>query len=116
MEKNKRELGIVHYKTSFLNFSNYYHSIDEVFRHYDISENFTNFDFEKKYAFHQYKNIVFVKLNFNDVENWHILLSNVIGKHLTLESANFSGDHEYNKLYQEIISVGEFAIEKTKMY
>jgi hypothetical protein len=95
----KESLGIISYKKKYLNNNEYYHSIDELFRHFNISETFTKFDFDKKYAIHQHGNMVFIKIRFRDINDWGKILSDIFGKEITMFSDNLTENKEYRDLY-----------------
>jgi len=103
-DKNKESLGIVSYKKNFLNQNEYYHSIDELFRHFNISETFTAFDFDKKYGLYQHENMVFIKLRFCDINEWGKILSGILGKEITTFPDNLTENKEYFDLYTEFKS------------
>lgn len=100
-DKNKEALGIISYKKVTFNYYEYYQSMDELFRCFNISENFTKFDFDKKYGIHQHENMVFIKLRFCDINNWDKILSDIFGKEITLHSDNLTEQKEYYELYKE---------------
>lgn len=101
LDKNKEQLGIISYKKINFNYYEYYHSIDELFRNYNISETFTNFDFDKKYGIGQYENIVFIKLRFCDIDDWGKILSGIFGKEIKILPDNLTEQKEYYNLYKE---------------
>jgi hypothetical protein len=104
LDKNKESLEIISYKKINCNYYDYYHPIDELFRHYNISETFTNFDFDKKYGMHQYENIVFIKLRFCDINDWSKILSGIFGKEIKILPDNSTEQKEYYNLYKEFKS------------
>jgi hypothetical protein len=101
LDKNKESLGIIYFKKVFINLNEHCQAIDELFRHFSISETFTNFDFDKKYGINQYENMVFIKLRFCDIDDWDKILSNIFGKEITMYSDNLSETKEYYELYKE---------------
>jgi hypothetical protein len=104
LDKYTEYFGVLNYKKQLLNNTEYYHPIDELFRHFDISETFTDFDFDKKYGMYQHENMVFIKLRFCDINNWGKILSEIFGKKITLFSDNLSEHKEYYELYKEFKS------------
>jgi hypothetical protein len=104
LDKNKESLGILSYKKNFYNYYEYYHSIDELFRHFNISETFTNFDFDKKYGMYQHENMVFIKIRFCDIDDWGKILSDIFGKEITMFSGNLTEKKKYFELYKEFTS------------
>ena len=77
-----------------------YHSINEVLEHYDIPL-FDTFDFEKRYNIVKKDNKVIVKILFKDIENWSSILSEILGKEITIHNDNISENKEYFNLYKE---------------
>jgi hypothetical protein len=104
LDKNKESLGIMSYKKLLINRNDYYHSIDELFRHFNISDTFNNFDFDKKYGTYKHENMVFIKLRFCDISDWDKILSDIFGKEITIFSANLSENKEYYDLYKKFKS------------
>lgn len=101
MDKHKEYFGVLYYKKKFINIKDYYHSIDELFRHYNISESFTRFDFEKKCGIYQHENIVFIKLRFCDIDNWSQILQNIFGMKFNMIADNLSIQKTYHEKYVE---------------
>ena len=77
-----------------------YHSVNIVLDKYNI-EHFKYFDFEKRYNIIEKENLVIIKLLFKDIHNWDLILSEILGKKITLYSANISKYKEYYNLYEE---------------
>ena len=75
-----------------------YHSIDEIMQHYDLPL-FDTFDFEKKYNLLVYKNINFIKLRFNDINDWSKILGNIFNIPITLKNDNMSETKDYANVY-----------------
>lgn len=103
-DKYKEDLGILSYTKAHLNYNDYYHSSDELFRHFNISETFTNFDFDKKYGTYKHENMVFIKLRFCDISDWDKILSDIFGEKITIFPDNLSEHKEYYELYKEFKS------------
>jgi hypothetical protein len=78
-----------------------YVSINEVFDHFNIPY-FTSFDFEKKYNILYYKNITFIKLIFEDINEWGNILSTIFNKPITIYNDNMSENKLYNNEYKII--------------
>lgn len=76
-----------------------FQSIDEIMKHYDIPV-FTNFDFEKGYNIVKKDNIHFIKLRFNDIQNWSKILSNIFNRNINIISDNISDNKEYAHIYK----------------
>jgi hypothetical protein len=100
-ENQKKELELIYLNIYNLNNCDYSHPMDELFRHYNISETFTEFDFEKKYAIREHNNITFIKLRFSDIDEWDKILSNAFDKKMTLKSDNLSINKKYAEIYKK---------------
>jgi hypothetical protein len=101
LDKHKNDFGILHYDKRNINVKDYYNSIDEVLRHYNISDTFVNFDLEKKYGIMKYKNMVFIKLRFCDIDEWGQILSKLFGKDITMKPENLTKFKENVDLYNQ---------------
>jgi hypothetical protein len=75
-------------------------SIDEVMNHYGMPK-FTNFDFKNKYNIVKKDNIIFIKIRFNDINEWSDILSTIFKKKIVTYNANLTSDKSINKLYNE---------------
>jgi len=78
-----------------------YVSINELFDYFKIPY-FKSFDFEKKYNITYYKNITFIKLRFEDINEWGAILSSIFGKNITIYNDNISEYKHYSKIYKII--------------
>ena len=74
-----------------------YDSIDEVLNHYHLPL-FKTFDFDNKYNMIEKDNIVFIKLRFNDIDNWSSILSTIFQQNITIYSDNLS-------IYKDIVNL-----------
>ena len=81
-----------------------YHSIDEILTHYKLPL-FNTFDFEKKYNLLVYKNINFIKIRFNDIDNWCNILSNIFNRPINVKKDNMSENKDYAQLYNNFKKV-----------
>ena len=98
--KDKSCEELIHiFNTRCLNY-NQSESINEILDEYKIKR-FTQFDFNKGYISKQIGNIVFIKLLFKDIHKWDILLSNILGKQITITNGNLSKDKDYYTLYEQ---------------
>jgi hypothetical protein len=101
----KEDNRCIDYITKQLNQSIYaienYSSIIEVFNYFKIPP-FTSFDFEKKYNLVKYKNIVIIKLRFEDINEWGNILSEIMGKTITIYNDNLSDNKNYYNEYKII--------------
>jgi hypothetical protein len=100
-DKHREKLGIISYKKKFINMYEHCQSFDELFRHYNISDAFKEFDFDKNYGMYQYENMVFIKLRFCDIDNWGKILSNIFGRELTMTPTNLAKEKFYYEKYLE---------------
>lgn len=72
--------------------------LEEPFYHYNI-ENFTEFNFKKKYNLKEVDDKVFVKLRFKDINDWNKILSEIFNKDITIYNRNLTQDKDINNLY-----------------
>jgi hypothetical protein len=77
-----------------------YHPIDEVMLHYGL-DIFTDFDFENKYSIKEKDNLVFVKIRFNDINEWSEILSKIFNKKIEIFSNNLTETKDVYNLYKE---------------
>jgi 3'-phosphoadenosine 5'-phosphosulfate sulfotransferase (PAPS reductase)/FAD synthetase len=77
-----------------------YHSINEVMNHYNIPL-WDKFDTNKGYNLIEKDNKVFIKILFNDIEKWDKLLSNILGKKITIFNDNLSENKNTYELYKQ---------------
>jgi hypothetical protein len=101
IDRHADYFGVCQCKKLYINNNNYYHSIDEIFRHYDISESFMNFDFEKKYGMYKHENIIFIKLRFCDINNWDKILESLFDTKFNMYNDNLSDNMPYIEQYNE---------------
>jgi hypothetical protein len=87
-----------------------YHPIDELLEDMGIQE-FSDFDFRKKYCVIKHKNLIFIKLRFQNIDKWEEILSEIMGTPITLHSDNFSETKSYYTLYQKFKK--EYVVPKT---
>ena len=76
-----------------------FQSIDEIMKYYGLDE-FTSFDFEKKYNMVTKNNIHFIKLRFNDIDIWDKILSNIFKMNITIIKDNISENKDYRHVYK----------------
>jgi hypothetical protein len=88
------------FNESFLYKLEEYHPIDEVMKHYGLPT-FTNFDFKNKYNIVKKDNIVFIKIRFNDINEWSDILSTIFEKNIVIYNENLTSNKQINKLYNE---------------
>jgi len=77
-----------------------YHSINEVLNNYNMPL-FNNFDFEKKYVVSKYNNITFVKILFKNIDTWSNILSEILGKQITVYQDNLTENKDIYNIYKE---------------
>ncbi len=77
-----------------------YHSINEVMNHYNIPL-WDKFDTNKGYNLIEKDNKVFIKILFNDIEKWDKLLSNILGKKITIFNDNLTENKNIYELYKQ---------------
>jgi hypothetical protein len=78
-----------------------YYPLVETMRHYGITP-FDSFNFEKKYNLYQHKNVSYINLRFQDLDQWSSILSSIFHRPITLHSANVSAHKQYNHLYEQV--------------
>jgi hypothetical protein len=91
-------------------------SINEVFDYFNIPH-FTTFDFEKKYNILFYKNITFIKLRFEDINEWGNILSTIFNKPIIIYNDNISENKLYANEYKIIkneYKIPDFMIDEIK--
>ena len=81
-----------------------YHPIDEIMTHYNLPL-FDTFDFKKKYNLLVYKNINFIKIRFNDIDNWSNILSEIFQRPIRIQNDNMSENKDYINLYNNFKKV-----------
>jgi hypothetical protein len=77
-----------------------YHPIDEVMLHYGL-DIFTDFDFENKYSIQEKDNLVFIKIRFNDINEWSEILTKIFNKKIEIYSNNLTETKDIYNLYKE---------------
>jgi hypothetical protein len=76
-----------------------YEPLDEMLEHFKLSP-INKFNFDQKFELIKYKNIVFIKLRFHEIENWDVLLSKILGKDITIIDKNKSENKNYYEVYE----------------
>ena len=77
-----------------------FQSINEVLDYYKLPQ-FDKFDFEKKYNIIKHGNITFIKLLFNDISNWDVILSEIFQKQITIYKDNLTENRAIYNLFKE---------------
>lgn len=75
------------------------HIINEVYNHLHIPHK-KSYDFNNKYFVQQYKNILIIKLHYNDINNWGNRLSKILKRPIEIVSDNISKDKNYYMNYK----------------
>ena len=115
-EENKSIDYITNQLNEQLYYLENYHSINEIFDYFNI-EHFTSFDFEKKYNIKFYKNITFIKLRFEDINEWGNLLSCIFNKQIIIYNDNLSENKSYAKeikIIKNEYKIPDFMIDEIK--
>lgn len=99
LEKSCNELINI-FNSKYVNTIEEYHSIDDIMKILGINS-FKKFDFTKKYVIKENDNIIFVKLLFDDINNWAKIISKLFNKNIELHSSNLSRNKPIFKLYKE---------------
>lgn len=76
-----------------------YQSIDSIMEYYNV-ENFTEFDFKKKYVIKEKDNKVFIKILYSDIKNWGSILSEIFNKQILISSRNIGCTKPYAIKYR----------------
>jgi hypothetical protein len=77
-----------------------YEPLDEMLEHFNLSP-ITNFNFDKNFELIKHKNLVFIKLRFNEIKKWGGILSKIIGKDITILDKNKSENKDYYEVYEK---------------
>jgi len=79
-----------------------YHSINEIFDHYNMPR-FNNFNFDTKYNIFKKDNKIFIKIRFNDIKDWSNILSKIFNKNIIIQNSNLSINKVYFNIYNQFI-------------
>ena len=93
-----------------------YESINEVLGYFKLPY-FESFDFKNKYNILKYKNITFIKLRFEDINEWGDILSCIFNKNIKIFNDNLSKTKIYYDIYNNIIKtykIPEIMIDNIK--
>jgi hypothetical protein len=88
------------FNEKYLKFLENYHPLNVLFTHLNI-EQFITFDNEKKYNIKELNNVKFIKIRFKDIQEWNIILSNITGKNIIVNSDNMTKYKKYYNIYNE---------------
>ena len=75
-----------------------YEPLDEIMEYYKLPH-ISKFDFEKKYTIIQHKNLIFVKIRFNEINQWDDILTKIIGQSVVIKDKNKSETKPYIEVY-----------------
>ena len=78
-----------------------YAAINDVLNYYNL-DYFNTFDFDKKYNIKHYKNITFIKLRFEDINEWSTILSEIFNKPIIIHKDNLTINKKYYNIYNII--------------
>lgn len=81
-----------------------YHPMDEIMSHYKLPL-FETFDHEKKYNLLVHENIHFIKIRFNDINDWSNILSDIFKMPIKIQNQNLTETKEYATLYNNFKKV-----------
>jgi len=87
-----------------------YHSINEILKYYNIPV-FDKFDFDNKYNIIEKDNIIFIKIRFNDINDWNKILSNIFNKDIIIYPDNLTENKDIYTLYNKFKSL--YKVPKT---
>ena len=94
-----------------------YHPINEVLEYYGLPL-FDKFDFNKRYNIIEKENKVFIKVLFSDINNWENILSEIIGKKITVIPDDLPSSKQTYNLYnnfKKLYNVPKDFIENIKL-
>jgi hypothetical protein len=94
------------------NAENYY-SMHEIFNYFKLP-NFDSFDFNNRYNILQYKNITFIKLRFEDINDWGYILTEIFKKSITIYNDNLSENKKYKdelNIIKKMYQIPEYMIQ-----
>jgi hypothetical protein len=80
-------------------FTEDYEPLDEMLEHFNLSP-LKKFDFYRKFELIKYKNLVFIKLRFHEIDKWDKLLSTILEKDITIIDKNKSENKDYYEVYK----------------
>ena len=75
-----------------------YHSINGLLKHYEIPL-FSNFNSNLKYNIIEKDNKIFIKIRFNEINEWGNILSRALGKKIVMHNGNLTAKKDIAKLY-----------------
>lgn len=75
-----------------------YHPLNNIMEHYDLNK-FENFDFDRCYNIIEKDNKVFIKIRFDDINNWSGILSKIMGKNINMHPDNLTKHKKSSTLY-----------------
>jgi len=87
-----------------------YHPINEALNHYNMPL-FDSFDFVNKYNKVEHENKVFIKLLFNNINDWDKILSNILKTPIKINSHNLTTDKEFYEIYKNF--KGKYRLPET---
>ena len=90
-----------------------YVSMHEIFNYFKLT-NFDSFDFKNRYNILQFKNITFIKLRFEDINDWGEILTEIFKKHITMYNDNLSENKKYSNelnIIKKTYQVPEYMIQ-----
>ena len=79
------------------------HIINEVYRELNIPQTKT-YDFKHCYLYQIYKNIIIIKLHYNDIENWGNRLTEILKIPIKIVSDNVSTNKSYYDTYTNFLN------------
>jgi len=95
-----------------------YHPLNNIMAQYGLNT-FSTFDFNKSYNIVEKDNKVFIKLRFADISNWGNILSEIIGKDISIYPENLTEHKKSGRLYsifKNIYKPPEYYINKCILY
>jgi hypothetical protein len=68
--------------------------------HFNLNK-ITSFDFSKKYKLIKHKNIVFIKIRFQEITRWNEILSEIFQRNIEIKDENISKNKSYYEIFRK---------------
>lgn len=79
------------------------HIINQIYLRLNIPQ-IVSYDFKREYLYQRYKNIVIVKLHYNDIKNWGKRLTDIFRMPIKIVNDNVSKDKPYYENYKDFLN------------
>ena len=78
------------------------HIINDIYKRLRIPQ-IVSYDFERKYLYQKYKNLIIIKLHYSDINNWSKRLTEICKIPIRIEKDNISKNKSYFDKYQDFL-------------